>query len=185
MTVTGMTIYPTPARVTAPAIRFAKGDSCGNEELCFAAPLCAARLLRTPFSVLKYMAEPTPERIVDGNVPRHSCRIGDGPVAIERTVLRSVAVAEEDGGCCWIRVFNRSAGCRIIAERSPEVPPERKCDLLFFLGAVEGEEAVVVVVVETGAAICAGIGDDVVAGSGLFVYSVEWRWIKSATGEVS
>ena len=39
-------------------------------------------------------------RIADGSVPRHNCRIGEGPVAIERIVERSVAVAEEDGGDC-------------------------------------------------------------------------------------
>jgi hypothetical protein len=57
-------------------------------------------VLRTKLRLEKYIAEPAPVRIADGSVPRHNCRIGEGPVAIERIVERSVAVAEEDGGDC-------------------------------------------------------------------------------------
>lgn len=69
-------------------------------------------------------------RSADGTVPRHSERIGVGERASERTVFIRVAVAEPEGGACWIRVLRRSAGWRSTAERTPEAPPERKWDLV-------------------------------------------------------
>lgn len=69
-------------------------------------------------------------RSAEGTVPRQRARIGVGERARVRTVSTRVAVADPLGGACWMRVLRRSAGWRSTAERTPEAPPERKCDLV-------------------------------------------------------
>jgi hypothetical protein len=85
--------------------------------------LAAARLARrrSSFKLEKYIAEPHPVRSVLGNVPLQNCRIGFGPLAIERTVPSSVLVRD----CCTL-VLRRSAGWRRTAERTPELRPAKK-----------------------------------------------------------
>jgi hypothetical protein len=130
-------MYPIVALVTAPAPRFSSAESFGRELLwlLLTSTCRRARVLRTKLSVEKYIADPAPVRIAEGRVPRHSCRIGEGPAAMDFRVVKRVAVAEEDGGACWRRVLRRSAGCKATAETRPPAPPERKCDLDFATGA--------------------------------------------------
>jgi hypothetical protein len=67
------------------------------------------------------MADPHPVRSVLGSVPRQNCRMGLGPLAMDRMVPTSVL--ERD---CCTRVLSRSAGWRSTAERTPELSPAKK-----------------------------------------------------------
>jgi hypothetical protein len=69
----------------------------------------------------KYNAEPRPVRMVDGNVPRQSWRIGLGPSRIPLKACRR----EVDWFCCT-RVLSRSAGCKRKALATPDPRPATK-----------------------------------------------------------
>src|SRR5579862_9427074 len=140
----GIMMNPTEARAIAPVVRFAIFDSLGNAEEYFAAaspPLTAVGVVTAcvvtsplddnkfdwatyclnPLRLEKYKADPTPVRSVDGNVPRHNCLNGFGPLAISRTV----PVREFERDCCT-RVLRRSAGWSSTAERMPDPRPAAK-----------------------------------------------------------
>jgi hypothetical protein len=146
MTVMGIMMNPTLARAIAPVVRFAVFDSLGNAEECFAAaspPLIVvavgvvtacvvtsplddntldwATYCLNPLRLEKYKADPTPVRSAEGNVPRHNCLNGFGPLAISRTV----PVKEFERDCCT-RVLRRSAGWSSTAERMPDPRPAAK-----------------------------------------------------------
>jgi hypothetical protein len=85
---------PAHVRAKAPVAKFAVLLSFGNELEC-SAPLTTASLLpaaarlalrRSEFNVEKYNADPNPVRSVLGNVPLQNCRMGLGPLAIDRIV---------------------------------------------------------------------------------------------------
>lgn len=107
---------PAVALARAPVARFAVFESFGSEELCFAAGTIPSPATATVKAVLaayclmllsipKYKAEPAPVRITDGVVPRHSDRMGFGPLRIFFN-----ATVRELAPDCWTRVLRRSAG---------------------------------------------------------------------------
>lgn len=106
----------------APDVRFARGESWGRDEeedeYDVAVRDDRARRVRKSLREVKYSAEPTLVRIVEGSVPRHSWRSGFGFDVMSRRVVRRDA--EPD---CWTRVLRRSMGCRRSAEEKPEPRP--------------------------------------------------------------
>ena len=120
---------PAHVRAKAPVARFAVLLSFGSELECspprtatsFLPAATRLACLRSAFRPEKYIADPHPVRNVLGNVPRQNCRMGFGPLAMERMVPRSVL--ERD---CCTRVLRRSAGWRRTAERTPELRPAKK-----------------------------------------------------------
>lgn len=125
----GIMTKPAHVRAKAPVAKFAVLLSFGSELEC-SPPLMAASLLpaairlalrRSAFKLEKYIADPNPVRNVLGKVPLQNWRMGLGPFAIDRIVLRSVL--ERD--CCTL-VLSRSAGCKRTAERTPELKPAKK-----------------------------------------------------------
>ena len=118
MTVMGIMMKPTDARATAPVVRFARLESRGSDEEEWFEELGGtsrslvrvrisdrATFWRRALRVEKYRADPTPVRITEGSVPRHSCLSVLGPLTISWKVL--IRDAEPD---CWTRVLRRSAG---------------------------------------------------------------------------
>lgn len=120
---------PAHVRAAAPVARFAVLLSFGSEDECSPVIIAAsarpaarrAARRRRALSDEKYIAEPHPVRSVEGSVPRQNCRMGLGPLAMERIVPRRVEVRD-----CCTRVLRRSAGCKSTAERMPELRPAKK-----------------------------------------------------------
>jgi hypothetical protein len=124
---------PADALAVAPVARFAKFESFGSaEEWLDCAPLptvlrdCSrldrATFWRRAFRVVKYRAEPTPVRRVEGSVPRQNDWIVCGLFNISLKEDRKELELD-----CWTRVFNKSAGWRRIAEVMPDTRPATKC----------------------------------------------------------
>lgn len=120
---------PAATRAAAPVARFATFPILGKTEDPLEALVSPASgmagILETYcliwLSIPKYSADPKPVLMTDGVVPRHSWRIGLGPLRTSRRACRS-----EDVFDCWTRVLRRSAGCNSAALAQPEPSPARK-----------------------------------------------------------
>jgi len=127
-------INPADALAIAPVVRFAILLNLGSEdeeksEGPFVAStnseevrrLDLATCCRSVLRLEKYRAEPTPVRITDGTVPRHSFFREFGPANISRNVKRR----EVEWDCCT-RVLRRSMGWSKVAETQPVTRPAEK-----------------------------------------------------------